>query len=191
MSSNRCIPSNSLQSHTMPFLMAYKPLEMLFLPILFSACFYAADLWLLFNLPFGMTKLSLFLQSFLTIALVAPIVAFWAISRHGAFVLSADKQGIYYKKLDDNNQMVFIGWEYINNIHINEAGKKTLLIETHYNKFKQEKLALPCNGSIYFLDPGNICLEFNASFSFKADHILTSLNQLRRQHFIKKAQHHL
>ncbi len=185
---NHCIPTRDLKENNMPFLMAYKPIEALFLPLLFSACFYSADIWLLLNLPFGMTKLSFFLQAFLTIALAAPLVAFWAINRHGTFVMGADKKGIYYKKLDDLEHFVFIGWESINNLSVDETGKRVLVIETSYNKFKKNTLPTPCNGSVYFLKNGIICLEFNTCFSYKTAHILKNLNELRRSYFIKKAQ---
>ncbi|SJM95127.1 hypothetical protein CRENPOLYSF2_4610002 [Crenothrix polyspora] len=185
---NHCMPTRSVKEKNMPFFMAYKPIEVLFLPLLFSACFYGGDLWLLLNLPFGMTNLSLFLQAFLIIALAAPLVAFWAINRHGTFVIGADKKGIYYKKLDDIAQFVFISWDSINNLSINETGKRILTIETTYNKFKKNKLPIPCNGSVYFLKSGTICLEFNTCFSYKTAHILKNLNELRRDYSIKKYQ---
>ncbi len=188
MINHRTTPARGVKERNMPFLMAYKPIEILFLPLLFSACFYSGDLWLLLNLPFGMTNLSLFLQAFLIIALAAPLVAFWAINRHGTFVIGADKKGIYYKKLDDSSQFVFIGWESINTLSISETGKKILVIETHYNKFKKNKLPIPCNGSVYFLKSGTICLEFNTCFSYKTAHILKNLNELKRGYFIKKAE---
>ena len=183
---NTCIPLNNFKHHQLPFAMVFKPVEMLFLPILFSGCFYVADLWLLFNLPFGATPQSVFIQTFLTCALAAPFIGFWAISRHGAFVVGADNKGLYYKKLDDKNQFVFIDWDSVHNLSINENGKRTLLIETNLNKFRKDSLPIPCNGTIHFTAPGNICLEFNTSFSYKSAHILKNLNALRRRYFSQR-----
>jgi hypothetical protein len=183
-----CIPSNNLRYQHLPFSMAYKPIELLFLPLLFSACFYIADLWLLFNLPFGTTPQSIFIEAFLVIALAAPLIGLWAISRHGAFVVGADNKGIYYKKLDNDTQFFFIDWNCVHNITIKETGKRTLIIETTMNKFKKEHLPIPCNGNIFFLEPGNICLEFNTCFSYKSINILKNLNGLRRRYFSQTVQ---
>lgn len=159
--------------------MAYKRLELLFFPVLFSACLYIADFWLLFNLPFGETLLSLLLQALLLGSLALPLVGIWAIKRHGSFVMSADKKGMYYKKLEDPQKIVFIPWASIHKISITETNKRSVVIETTLNKYKKDKLPIPCNGSVYFLESGTICMEFNTSFWYKTANILNNLNKLR------------
>jgi hypothetical protein len=183
-----CMPVEKLEERNMPFLMAYNSLELFFFPILFSTIFYIADIWLLCNLPFGTTTLSLFLLCFLTGALAMPVVGLWAIKRHGAFVVSADKKGLYYKKMDEDGTLVFINWDTIHNFTIRENSKRTLVIETTFNKFKKDKLPVPCNGAIYFLESGIICLEFNTSCSYKSAHILKNLTNLQRRYFSNKVE---
>jgi hypothetical protein len=172
----------------MPFQMIYKPAEMFFFPVIFSVCLYAADLWLLFNLPLGETTLSLFVKTFLTASLAVPLIGFWAIKQHGSFVISADKKGIYYRKMDDKQQFFLLDWGSVSKLNITVTSKRTLVIETTFNKFKKDKLPLPCNGSVYFLESGIICLEFNTSFWFKTASILQNLTELRRRYLISKGQ---
>lgn len=183
-----CIASDNFKDHNVSFQMAYKPLETMWLPALFSLCFYAVDFWLLFTIPFGTSTLSLFLLAFLTGALAAPVIGFWAINQHGSFVMGADKKGIYYKKLNEPEKIVFVDWESVNTINIKETGKRTLIIETTLNKYKKDSLPVPCNGSIHYLDRGIICLEFNTSFLYKTDHILKSLNKLKQRYFIAEVK---
>lgn len=183
-----CIASAYIKQRTMPFQMSYKPLEMFFFPVLFSLCFYSADLWLLLNLPFGGTTLSIFLQVFLIAALAVPLVGFWAIKQHGDFVISADNKGIYYRKMDDKNQFFLLDWGVINAISISDTSKRIIIIETTLNKFKKDELPLPCNGSVYFLAPGTICLEFNSSYWVKSAITLQNLTDLKRRYFMTKGQ---
>lgn len=182
----RITPASQLKVRNMPFLMAYKPLEMLFLPVLFSGCFCVADLWVFFRIPADLPVLSNFFQVFLLGALAAPLIGFWAISQHGSFVFSANNQGIYYRKIEDKSQMVFIDWEHIHSFKINETGKRTVVVKTLLNKYHKDQLPLPCNGTTFFLESGTICLEFNTSFAYKTKNMLTKLKELKRQHSLNQ-----
>lgn len=179
----------NIRGRDMPFLMSFKPLEMFFFPAIFSACFYTADLWLLRNLPFGNTTLSLFLFAFLIGALAVPVVGFWAIKKNGTFVISADKNGLYYRMLDKKDQYFFISWNAISNFNIKTTNKRTLVIETTFNKFNKDQLPIPCNGDIYFLKSGTICLEFNTSFMYKSNQILKNLKNLKSSNATKATLH--
>jgi hypothetical protein len=82
---------------------------------------------------------------------------FWYVIRHGAFVLAANHQGIYYRMVDNKNKLVFISWEAVKEIAVYAIEGSELEIETIFEG--PAKLPSPCNGVSFVKGNGRLAVS--------------------------------
>lgn len=87
--------------------------------------------------------------------------------------------GIYYRKMDDKNKLVFISWKSVKNIDISLDNNDNRRLDIETNFESPTKLPKPCNGVSYLKD-GKLTISFYPGITRSTSSIINKLTDLKQ-----------